>query len=325
VSFLTPARQDQLDSIYRESHALWGSGLEFEDYRGLWQDLSATVWAGRHAGLYVWVDDRGEILSSVKLYRPELRLRERTSRVTVIGALFTPTAVRRRGHAAALVRHVLDRARAGGDRWVLLFSDIGTEYYAALGFRELPAEEDWGMLPAHPVAPTDGSLRPMTGGDARFVQQAHHDFCEGRPIAMLRDPDHWQFLDLRSTAFFERLNDRRLRQRRRVALMRGRFAGYLVAVEGRGEWNVREVGAPGGDPRAMAEVLCLGAEQARGAGLRTFYGWLPPGVREHLPGWGIRTRARRRAVPMVCPLVSPDDLRDLVTAEQAYLPFQDQF
>jgi len=142
---------------------------------------------------------------------------------------------------------------------------------------------------------------------------------------VLRDDLHWEFLEVRSREFFERLDDPGLRQRRQIALDAGRFAGYLVTVEGRGDWNVREVGAPGADPEAMARVLCLGARQARGLGLRTFYGWLPPGLRRHLPEWGIRTRPRRRAVPMIARLDASAVLPDLSTPEKAYLPFQDQF
>jgi len=114
VPFLSPAREDQLDAIYRESHGLWGSGLSLDDYRGLWRELMRTPWARRHAGLHVWIDDEGTVLSSVKLYRPQLGVGGRVQRATVIGALFTPAAQRRRGHASALLRAVLDRARAGG-------------------------------------------------------------------------------------------------------------------------------------------------------------------------------------------------------------------
>jgi GNAT superfamily N-acetyltransferase len=325
VPRLSLARGDQLDAVYRESHVLWGSGLTLGDYRGLWDDVSRTAWGGRYAGFYVWVDDRGVVLSSVKLYRPRLRLHGQTFRATVIGALFTPRAVRGRGHASSLVRAVLSQARDRGDRLALLFSDIGTRFYSALGFRVLPAEEDWGTLPHAPAAPPEGSLRPFSDADAEAVHRAHHDFCSSRPLAMLRDAEHWHFLDVRSRRFFDRLQDGRVRQRQQVAQVGGRFAGYLVALEGRRDWGVREVGAPGGDPRAMAEILRLGAARARREGLRAFYGWLPPGVKAHLTDWKIRTRPRRRAMPMVCGLDPEVDLSRLGTPQLAYLPFQDQF
>jgi predicted N-acetyltransferase YhbS len=325
VPFLTLGRSDQLDAIYRESHALWGSGLTLEDYTGLWHDLRRTEWGGRHAGFHVWVDDRGQVLSSVKLYHPRVRVAGQTSRATVIGALFTPAALRRRGHASDLVRAVLARARDRDDRIALLFTDIGTDYYAAFGFLALPAEEDRAALPVEPGAPTGWSLRPMSEGDMEAVRDAHHEACLTRPLAVIRDVDHWRFLDARTTRFFERLGDPRVRPRRQIALDHGRFAGYLLTLEGRREWNVREIGVPGGDPEAMAAVLRLGAAQARRDGLRGFHGWLPPGVEPHLRDWRIRTRPRRRAVPMVLALRASVDLSGVAGPDRAYVPFQDQF
>ncbi len=322
---LTIARDDQIDAIYRESHALWGSGLGLEDYRGLWQDLARTEWGGKHARFCVWVDDRGSVLSSLKRYRPQLRWQGRTGRVTVIGAVFTPAAFRGRGHASDMVRAVIRQARERGDRVVLLFSDIGTSYYAAFGFRPLPAEEDWGPLPKNPSPPAGWSLRPFDDETLQQVYGAHLDYCMGRPLAIIRDDEHWRFLHARSASFFERLQDKRLRSRRQVASHEGQFAGYLLTIEGRGEWNVREVGAVGGDVATMAAILRVGAAQARSSGLRSFYGWLPPEVRPFLRDWKIRSGGRRKAVPMILPLDEAQDLSGLASPGAAYLPFQDQF
>ena len=325
MASLTVAGDDQLDSIYRESHALWGSGLPIEDYRGLWRELTDTVWARRHGGMYVWCDDAGKVLSSVKLYRPEMRVGDRVCRATIIGALFTPSALRRCGYGSRLVEAALAHARERGDPLALLFSDIGTEFYVRLGFRALPAEEQWGALPADPRPPAGWSLRPRVGSDLAAMSRAHLDFGRSRPLAMIRDTHHWAFLDVRSSRFFELLNDRRLAYRQQIALCGREFAGYLITVEGRGEWNVREVGAVAGDPGTMATILRLGAQQALAAGLRGFYGWLPPGMTDRLPDWRIRRRRRRRAVPMVRGLDEGLDLSGLTTADAAYLAFQDQF
>jgi predicted N-acetyltransferase YhbS len=325
VRFLTQAAEDQIGRIYRESHALWGSGLSFANYLGLWQDLSASDWGTRRTAMYVWADGRGSLFSSVKLYRPRLRVHGRTLGGTVVGALFTPMAERGRGYASELLQAVFSKAREEGDRLVLLFSDIGPDYYVSRGFVTLPAEEDWGTLPRNPGAPRGWSLRPMVPADQERVHRAHDAFCRRRPLAVMRDPDHWHYLELRSQRFFERLGSARVRQQRQVALCGNRFVGYLVTVEGRGEWNVREVGASEGDPATLADVLRLGAAQARNAGLRAFYTWLPPEVRDHLPDWGIRTRPRQRAMPMIRALDPAVDLSCLTTPQQAYLPFQDQF
>jgi len=106
---------------------------------------------------------------------------------------------------------------------------------------------------------------------------------------------HW----VESAGYFERLRDSSVRQCCRIALDNGRFAGYLITVEGRGEWNIREVGAAGGEARTMATILRLGAYQARRTGARRFYGWLPPEVVDLLDDWPLKRRLRSKALPMI--------------------------
>lgn len=323
---LAIAREEQIDRIYRESHALWGAGLAWSHYRDLWRELSATPWGSRHARFWVWLGDDREVLSSAKVYRPLLRLAGETSRVTVISAIFTPPGLRGRGHATRLMRALIDRAARRDEANVLLFSDIGTMYYASLGFLALPAEEQAGPLPRLARPPAGWSLEPLRDEDRAAIARAHLDYCSRRPIAIVRDPAHWRFLWVRSSSFFERLGDSRLRPCWQVARCERRFAGYLLTVVGDGEWHVREVGAVDGDPETMATVLRLGAREAQARGLARFYGWLPPEVLGLLPDWSIDRRPRRNALPMILPLrESARALTALTTPDGAYLHFQDQF
>jgi len=304
---------------------VWGAQLRFEDYRGLWDDVGKTPWCVRHARFYVWVDERGSVLSSLKLYRPRFRVLDRSGRACVIGALFTPAANRNRGHASGMIGEVLRQARKHGLEFALLFSDIGTSYYEATGFRPLAALEQSGALPAISRRPAGWTLRPVEDGDLGPIRHAHDQACDTRPIAMVRDAEHWRFLQVRSASFFRRLGEPRLRQRFQVALRDGRFAGYLVTVEGRGEWNIREVGAVDGDPEQMAEILRVGAHGAGKNGLRRFYGWLPPELLPMLRDWKVRTRERSRSVPMLLSLAGGGREPAPELLAQAYLPFQDQF
>jgi GNAT superfamily N-acetyltransferase len=320
------ASEQQTEAIYRESHTLWGAGLSAEDYLGLWRDVSRTAWARKHARFFVWLDDEGEVLSSMKVYRPRVRLHDSVSRLCVLGAIFTPAELRRRGHATAMVRHALRQERHEGSRMALLFSDIGTSFYESLGFRPLPAEEQWSWLwRTRRQVPTGWSLRAMREDDAPLIRRAHAEFVATRPLAVERDEEHWEFLAVRSASFFSRLRDPRVAQFCRVALHRGEFVGYLLSVEGHGEWNVREVGSVGADPMRMADVMRLGAASARRCGLTRFYGWLPPETLSYLSEWRIEARVRRRAVPMILPLDVTVDPASLGTPQAAYIPYQDQF
>src|SRR6185369_9122041 len=101
----------EIEAIYRESHALWGAGLSYSDYVEFWADVRETGWARDHYRHLVWADGRGGILSSLKVYRPEVRLGRRRVRAAGIGAVFTPVRHRRKGHAAAMLRAVVQGGR----------------------------------------------------------------------------------------------------------------------------------------------------------------------------------------------------------------------
>jgi predicted N-acetyltransferase YhbS len=325
VPTLNVARPDQIEAVYEESHALWGAGLDFSGYHGLWEDLQRTAWGRDHLRFLVWTDGDGHILSSMKLYRPRVRLQGRTRRACAIGAVFTPRALRRRGHAAAMLGRVLEEATAAGDGPAMLFSDIGTGYYASLGFRALPSEEAHGTLSRSPKAPAGWSLRPMLPDDLPAVVEAHDAWCATRPIAVLRDVAHWRFLLERARSYFARFDGSDLSRRYRVAMRDGRFAGYVVAVEGEGEWELREAGAADADPDALAALLRVAASDARGRGLTTVFGWIPRSQADLVPEWRLRHAARMRAIPMLRELDGSRLPADLLDAEAAFLPYLDQF
>jgi predicted N-acetyltransferase YhbS len=323
---LVVADPSQVQRIYRESYALWGAGLTRLDYLELWNEIRSTRWGRENARFYVWLDDDGEILSSLKVYRPKLQWMGQSRLAIVLGAIFTPRARRRQGHAAAAVRAALGVGRDAGAAAAILFSDIGTRYYEALGFREIPAEEQWGPLPHHAAETRTGwHLRDMQPEDLPAMIEMHSAFCAARPFAFLRDADHWDFVRTRAFSFFRRLGSAHVRQRWRVAVCGGQVVGYLITVEGRGEWSIREVGARDGEFGGMARVLRLGAADATRSGLRRFYAWLPGEVLENLDDWEVRSSSRRGAVPMVLPLTGSPEIPELLVPGAAYMPYQDQF
>ena len=323
---LVHAQAEHVQQIYRESHPLWGAGLSLEDYVGLWNEVSSTDWAKENVRFFVWLADDGRLLSSLKMYRPQLQLLGEVERTVVLGAIFTPRLMRRKGHAAAAMRAALDVGYAAGAASAMLFSDIGSSYYENFGFEPIPADEHWGALEASLANPPDGwTMRDMVVEDLPLVRQMHGEFGSSRPFAIVRDDDHWEFVQRRAESFFERLRSSHLRQRWQVATLHGEVAGYLISVEGRGEWNVREVGALGGHFSGMANVLRTGAVGALSNGLRRFYAWLPHELLEYLEEWKIHSRPRRGALPMVLPLSGTVELPALQVPGACYIPYQDQF
>jgi GNAT superfamily N-acetyltransferase len=327
VPRLADARSDHIDAILRESYALWGAGLGYDAYRAFWNDISDTPWAKRHLRYCVWLDDDGSLLSSLKLYRPRMRLLGTVGGVAGIGAVFTPQSRRCCGHASALIRAVLDEARSRGDIAALLFSDVGARFYSGLGFRELPAEEAWGEIlrASGPRRTSEWRLRPMGEANLGDVMRSQEAACGTRPLAILRDRDYWGYLVERSRRFFERLDGSDLSTRFQVALQGDRFAGYIATVDSGDVWIVREVEAEDGEPESSAAIVRLGLAQARSRGRRRCYAWLPRETCEAIPEWSIRIRPRRRAIPMLQRLDGGGPPTELDSPEAAFIPYLDQF
>lgn len=319
---LSVARTDQVAAVYRHSHALWGAGLALRDYEGMWEDQRRTAWGERWVRFLVW-HDGDRVLSSLKLYRPEIRVGSRRWRAWGIGAIFTPPDERGRGHATRMIERVLAQADEEGDAPVLLFSDIGTSYYERFGFRSLPSDEAVGSLPASAPDVSDGPvLRPMRPSDIEDVAEAHAAWCEGRPLAILRDRAQWAFLVERSRTFFERLDGSTLDRRFRVATWNGKIVGYTIAFASERDWNFREVGSIEADPALAAAVMRAAAVEARAGGCRTVYGWIPRSWAALVPEWRLRRVRRRRAVAMI--RTTSDEVAGL-DREGAFIPYMDQF
>jgi predicted N-acetyltransferase YhbS len=129
-----------VDHILERTHELWNDGLSRPAYARYWQAQLATPWGQRHLSRWALVEDN-QVLASAKLYRPNAMLDGRAIDVAGIGAVFTMPEHRRRGAAAELLTRLLDRVAQEGCDAALLFSEIGPEYYARLGFVPVPIAE----------------------------------------------------------------------------------------------------------------------------------------------------------------------------------------
>ncbi len=150
-----PIREQILDATY----SVWHEGLSRPAYGRFYAGQLATSWGRGHLCRLALVDD-GEVLASAKQYVFDATLDGRPIRIAGVGAVFTPPAHRGRGAARDLIERLLARAAAGGADLALLFSEIGPEYYARLGFAA--------------IATTDRRLR--------VAESAHH----GAPATMVR-------------------------------------------------------------------------------------------------------------------------------------------
>ena len=128
-----------LESLLDDTFPLWGDGLTRKGY-GHWNIAQErTDWGTRHLRRFALMDG-ARVLSSAKRYDLSLWLKGRRVSALGVGAVFTPESQRGHGHAPAIIKALEDQARGDGAEVSLLFSEIGPDYYARLGYTQIPLQ-----------------------------------------------------------------------------------------------------------------------------------------------------------------------------------------
>lgn len=149
---IRPARETDLPAIgviTVEAYSADGYVDAHDDYARTLADAASRF---RDAELLVAVDSRsGEVLGSVTVVLPETPYAEISQPGELeFRMLSVASSARGRGVGEALVRTVIDRARAAGIGQVVLSSSekmlAAHRLYERIGFTRLP-ERDWSPLP----------------------------------------------------------------------------------------------------------------------------------------------------------------------------------
>jgi predicted N-acetyltransferase YhbS len=137
---IVPAADDVLEQILAATYEIWNEGLSRPAYGRYYAAQRATPWGRAHLDRVALVDGN-TVLASAKLYRFDATLDGRPIRVAGLGAIFTQPEYRGRGAARDLVERMLESAADRGADLALLFSEIGTGYYARLGFTAIDTHD----------------------------------------------------------------------------------------------------------------------------------------------------------------------------------------
>jgi len=296
VAFIAAASPGQLTEILDETFPLWGEGLTRSGYERYNQAQLRTSWGSRHLQRLVLVDGR-QWMSSAKRYDLAGRLDGHDVRILGIGAVFTPKAARRRGHAADLVRRMLDQAEGEGFDLALLFSEIGTAYYASLGFIPVPLTQS--RLTVDPLrGPAAIPMRSGDAGDIRAVCEINAFQSAPFRFTVARQPEYVAFAVAKKRLLAAAGTPGHRKVEFLVVEEGGRAAAYLVLLEVGQFWMVTECGDrdPSG-ARVGAMLQTIVADPARRP--VQIRGWLPPGF---LPP---QLRVASREVPSLVMMVRP--------------------
>jgi GNAT superfamily N-acetyltransferase len=191
LAVLEGALQPLLEQALDESWTLWHDGLTRPAYGAYNAAQMKTRWGAAHLAR-VGLVDGGRLLASAKRYALTVWLDGRGIPALGIGAVFTPPALRARGHAPALVERLCDEARARGCGVALLFSEIGSRYYERLGFRVVPHSTSEVVVRAGAGAPAV-LVRAGEDADAPHVASIHTRRVEGYRFGVVHDADQVNF------------------------------------------------------------------------------------------------------------------------------------
>jgi hypothetical protein len=187
---VVPATDDLLERILDDTFPLWGEGLDRAAYARYNRAQLATPWGSTHL-LRVALVDNDRLLATAKRYALSGRIDGLPVRILGLGAVFTPESERGHGHAATLLRRMLDDAAVEGFGLALLFSEIDPRYYEHLGFRRLPVNQAGlsvrpGTRKGTPMIP----LRSGDFGDLASLVEMNAAQGAGYRFALARDADY---------------------------------------------------------------------------------------------------------------------------------------
>lgn len=299
-----------LNQVLDATFPRWGDGLSRRAYQQWNLAQGQTTWGREHLQRVGLVQD-GEVLASAKRYLFDALVEGQAARVLGIGAVFTPEARRGQGHAAVLIEQMMADAAARGCEWALLFSEIGPDYYARMGFTALPRELVTVEVPRTRRGAPATMVRAMEPSDYPEVAAISMTYAHGATFALDRSPDLVEFGLLRRR-LRAGLGPNGLRQVEAFIAEEGyRAAAYIIVSRGPEGTVLEECGdrdPTGARIGAMLEAL---VERDPSLDDRTFRAWLPPGL--HPPQVRLSTPASAAEVMMVRPMTP----RHLATSPRA--------
>ena len=117
-----------LERVLDSTYPIWHDGLSRRAYSQWNAAQLRTAWGRQRLARIAMLDAEGQLLSSAKRYRYDIRLDGRDGWMCGIGAVLTPPEHRGRGHAARLIEHMVLEAQREGALVAGLFSEIGEAY-----------------------------------------------------------------------------------------------------------------------------------------------------------------------------------------------------
>ena len=262
-----------LADILDHTFTIWNEGLTRAAYSSWNAAQQGTRWGQAHLQRLALVDEHGRLLSTAKRYRFDASLDGRAIRMCGVGAVFTPAALRGRGHATVLLEQLLDRERRDGVELAALFSEIGPTFYQRLGFTPVPLDEMTVGVVRKGGAPAT-LVRAGEERDLPAIAAMHDTRSTGVRFSLRRDPSQIQFA-LARKRLLAGLGPSGLRQVEFFVVEEGASAvAYAVLSTNANGWTLEEAGdrdPAGARLGALLQVLVAREPSHRTPLIRTWW------------------------------------------------------
>lgn len=172
---MSPAPETELRELTEEERThyfrgvqdVWGGGLAQHKFVAFQRRLASSPEAGgRYRMFGLFPRGEGRLLSGMKAYEFDGAFRGTALRLLGIGAVFTPSELRRHGYAARMLHLAMEQFASAGADAALLFSDIGATYYERLGFGAVESGE--AVVEASALPRMGGFRRAQAGDEAQM-------------------------------------------------------------------------------------------------------------------------------------------------------------
>jgi GNAT superfamily N-acetyltransferase len=251
--------------------------------------------------------DGAQVLAGVEVHRPWFTTPEGTSRVGGLAYVSTRPMASRQGHAGRLIQEVLERQRAEGDPWVILWtsrSNGAHGLYEQLGFSDVgDLPRAFRLVPKGTAPPEGFVVRRARPEDLAALDELRNAMARGRTGFVRREPGHLarftktHLLSIEDIVVLEEAG-----RPAAYGLLQKNFEGF-----GMGAW---ESVAP--EERLRGPLLQALESEAAGRWLTAAvspFSWWHPAMRER--GYAIARDSF--GVLMACPLGEPVPVRQRAT------------
>ncbi|MEW5742313.1 MAG: N-acetyltransferase [Myxococcota bacterium] len=137
----TDAEKRARDAV---THGAWGQGLSRSQFSAREETLRGHRWARSAMRTWLWTGPAAETLASCETFEVASEVGGVRGRSWVVASVFVEPALRRRGHSASMLAALLERLSSESEaQAVTLFSEVGVDLYARLGFFPTPSFDTW--------------------------------------------------------------------------------------------------------------------------------------------------------------------------------------